>query len=286
MEKSFDELYQNVPKKQRNRLINFRREHDYKTIIFKGKTWDFIDTEKGKKNLLFLTGGTRIGEAFALLPFLEEKFRVISPTYPILYTIDELVQGINNIVEQLSIEKFNIFGTSLGGMITQEYIRRNLKKIEKVIIANTAPPLPEYGIRGQFFVFLSYILPNFYVKKLTKKSLVRMWEEAKEEDKEFWLAYCEELIQNSLPKRWITAQFKLSNDFGLYNYKPNDLGELQKNMLIINSEDDETFDMNLQKKLMSLYPKAKVHTLKNAGHTPMVNNREEYLKVIFDFLEK
>lgn len=284
--KSFQEIYQKAPATQKERLANFRKNHPYKTLEVNKIQWEYLRYGNGEKNLLFLTGGTRIGESYILYPHLEKKFKVISPSYPFLTKVEDFIEGIAKIIEKEGITETYLLGTSLGGIFGQEFVRRYPKKIKKVIIANTMPPSPFYNSRSKNVVRLLALLPKWFIRYLTKRNLLNMWGEVAESEKDFWEAYIDDLASNHMPKVWIKSQFKLSYDFSNnYIYTPQDLLNWSGEMMIINSENDTTFDGTIQKRLIALYPKAKVHTIKEAGHVPVLKKRKEYLNTIFSFFD-
>ncbi|MFW9924215.1 MAG: alpha/beta fold hydrolase [Candidatus Thorarchaeota archaeon] len=280
----FDKIYGNVISLQKELLRYFRYTHEQKTISVNEKTWNYFTSGFGKETILFLPGGTRTGESFAIYPYLENDFKIIAPTYPIVRTISELVDGINGILENERISSVNLLGTSLGGMISQVFVRKYAEKIKKMIIANTMPPSPEYNKRTKNTIQLLKIMPNYIIRNLTRKSLGNIWKEADETEKEFWQAYLKELLINHLSKAWIITQFSLSYDYSInYSFNPNDLAYWKGDMLIIYSDKDDTFDLTIQSRLLDLYPNAKSKIFMNSGHTPALSNKEEYIQTIIDF---
>ncbi|MHA1462147.1 MAG: alpha/beta fold hydrolase [Candidatus Heimdallarchaeota archaeon] len=106
-----DKFYIDVPIDQKEPLFQFRRTHQYNSLSVNEIHWDYLKSGENKPNLLLLTGGTRVGESFALLPHLEKRYNVISPTYPIVHTIREMVDGIAAIVKKEQFENFLLLGT-------------------------------------------------------------------------------------------------------------------------------------------------------------------------------
>jgi len=83
------------------------------------------------------------------------------------------------------------------------------------------------------------------------------------------------------------TEFKLSNDFNNnYHYQFEDLKDWAGKMLIIRSENDTTFDAEIQKRLNALYPQAKKHLILDVGHTPAINKGEEFLSLVNQFVDE
>jgi len=270
---------------QIEKLQNFRANHQYRKTTINGNKWEYLRSGKGKEIILLLTGGTRVGESYAVFPTLEKQYLVISPTYPIIYKLDQLIIDIAEILRIERISKVNILGTSLGGIIAQGFVRKYPEMVKKLIIANTMPPTPEYYRRNKLIVFLLRLLPRFIVKRISRKQLLSMFEGTPIDNQDFWYYYFEELNKHYMDKYWIIAQFLIARDFSInYQYSPNDLLEWSGKMLIIDSEFDSTFSPEIQKRLKALYPKAKKYTIKNAGHVTALSNKDEFFSVLYNFI--
>ena len=87
--KTFDQLYKGVPAEKREMLRTFRAAHPYQHATVNGVTWDYIVSGQGQQALLILGGGGSVGESsYARISHLEQRFRVISPSYPSLSSIE------------------------------------------------------------------------------------------------------------------------------------------------------------------------------------------------------
>jgi pimeloyl-ACP methyl ester carboxylesterase len=89
-----------------------------------------------------LTGGTGIGEAmeFVFAP-LEEKYQMVSPTYPPVITMSELADGIIRILETEGIDRINILGQSFGGILAQVIAHKYPDKVNKLILSHLLPAI-------------------------------------------------------------------------------------------------------------------------------------------------
>lgn len=71
-----------------------------------------------------------------------------------------------------------------------------------------------------------------------------------------------------------------------YVFSRNDLVNWPGRILILESDDDPAFKMDVREELKVLYPMAQVHTFHETGHTPGYTNPGEYVSVIKDFWAK
>jgi hypothetical protein len=76
---------------------------------------------------LICVGGARSFEpAFRLIMALEQEYRVIAPAYPYADHLDCLVKGLARILDVEQVTRVHLWGTSLGGIIVQSFVRRYL----------------------------------------------------------------------------------------------------------------------------------------------------------------
>ena len=139
----FDKFYSKVPQCQRELLRKFRLAHPYKHLTVDGVSWKYTSYGQWKDNLLLLTGGTGIGEAMSL-PFmaLENEYRIVTPSYPEVAIINELVHGITKIPETEGIHQVNILGQSFGGILAQVIVHKYPEKVSKLILSHTTTTSP------------------------------------------------------------------------------------------------------------------------------------------------
>lgn len=110
--------------------------------------------------LLLINGlGSDRGEWLCQVPAFAKRFRVIafdnrgsgesgSPPGP--YTTAEMADDAKALLTFLEVERAHVVGVSLGGMIAQEVALRHPERVERLVLACTAPggdvsarPLPE-----------------------------------------------------------------------------------------------------------------------------------------------
>jgi pimeloyl-ACP methyl ester carboxylesterase len=106
-----------------------------------------------------------------------------------------------------------------------------------------------------------------------------------DEERAFWAAYVNELFSARLTKDDLLSTLHCMLDFAenmpIATHDPADWGE---RILIIESEDDATFDAQARACLKALYPKAAVHTFRGGGHSPATTRRAEFFQVVRQFL--
>lgn len=285
---SFEDYYQKIHHPLKEQLRIFRETNPWKQLTIRGQTWDYLKTNrKNHHPLLVLIGATRWGEAFQINRYLAERYQLISPTYPELFTMKKIVEGICGILDYEGINKIDILGISFGGMIAQYFVHQFPERVQKIALANTMPPISGINVMFKMVTKMISLIPAPLVERLTKKRLYKTWIKRLNKDQEFWKAYVKEILEEYMYKNWIISQYKMANDFCENSQLDNKtLSHWTGKMLIIESDDDQVIDPDYREKLKKLYPRARVHTIKNGGHMPILTHCEEFLSVINEFLQE
>ena len=282
---SFGTLYADVPVDQRDIFLTFRNTHPLKTITVNGVEWSYMDSGEGEQVVLLLVGGLRKADAaWKSVPMLEDEFRVITPSYPPVNTMTELADGLAGILDVENIGSSFVLAGSFGGMLAQIYVRRHMAKVSKLILSTTAVFDEKNIERYQQALDMIEPLPQDQVSQLSKEMMFNII--APPEDlHDFYRAYLNELYTYRIDKAELISTYKCLLDFAQNaNFSANDLNNWDGDLLILESDDDATFDEDTRSAVRAVYPHAQTHTFYGAGHSPGTTQRELYYKVVKDFL--
>ncbi len=279
-------------KAQYDALTLFRREHILKRLLYLDKEWTYYSCGKGKNTIIILPGGLGTGEAaFSYIQSLEKHHRIISPIYPTANTIDELVEGINKIIEAESAEHISIFGVSFGGILAQCYMKKYSNKIENLVLAHTTTitsDCPEEDLKSSISqlnktIKLVSTLPTFVMRSMIFMKLKRLSKKMAGEEK-FWRRYFKEIVK-MYNKESIISSSQSMLDFA-YNYKfeYGFLNNWQGKILILEAEDDTSFSDRQKELLKLLYKGAEVHSERGYGHLTTFVKRDLYIRLIDEFI--
>jgi len=282
---SFSTLYADVPDNQRETFLNFRKTHPLKTTVINGVDWSYMDSGTGEQVILLLVGGLRKADAaWKSIPLLEAEFRVITPSYPSVSTMAELADGLAGILEAENIDTSFVLAGSFGGMLAQVYARRHMAKISKLILSTTAV-FDEKNIE-QYQQALAMIdpLPQEQVSQLAKEMMFTII--APPQDlHDFYRAYLNELYTYRVDKAELISTYQCLLDFAQNtSFSADDLRGWEGELLILESDDDATFDENTRSAVRAVYPQAQTYIFHGAGHSPGTTQRDLYYKVVKEFL--
>jgi pimeloyl-ACP methyl ester carboxylesterase len=280
--RSFDEIYAQVPTEQSGALRQFRETHPEHTTNHNGTTWRYVVSGNPQAPaLLLLVGGLREADAaHANISMLDDACYVITPSYPALSTMDELADGIAHILKQEGKAQVDVLAGSFGGMLAQVFIRRHADLVGKVILSTTAV-LDEETV-GRYRQALEIVepLPPAQVAMLAKQMMFTTMQPPTEQH-DFYRAYLDELYSYRVDKQGIMSLYRALIDFSTH---PATSSTWEGEMLILESDDDGTFDESIRERVRNLYPNAQTYTFQNAGHSPATTHRELYFDVVKRFL--
>lgn len=274
-------FYHAVPPQQVEVLRHFRATHPYYSVVIDRTRWDYIDTGSGEHTLLILVGGLRVADgAFPAISALESSFRIIAPTYPPLYHIAALTDGVAGVLDAAQVKTAHVLAGSFGGMVAQVFMQRHAARIDKLALSSTGIPrdIRAYRRTARRLRFT----PSFLARRIGARRLFKIMAPPPEQSA-FWWAFIRELFLARLGKADLLSTFRCVIDFveqAQVQVSPTWPGPV----LLIGAQDDQTFDENARMAVQSRYPQAQVHTFAQAGHSPSMTHPAEYFGVVRDFL--
>ena len=282
----FEKIYKNVPLVQKEWLKKFRETHHYNHLNIGDINWKYIKCGTGKEVVMMLPGSVRSAEVWAkLISYLERGYRIISPTYPAIESMEEGVEGIRGILDEEKVRRIILIGSSFGGWLAQVFVRKYPGMIKKLILSNTS--VPDSIMSRSFLEYTKFTLPMYpekILKFIYRKSYLKILSEVGEDEKQFWKALITEILYYYTTKKEIITMFSTIRDFARnYHFNAGDLKRWRGKVLIIESSDDIHKD-DSKSRLRDLYPQAAIKTLKDAGHTAGYTAPPGYVRVVKDFL--
>ena len=279
-------FYDDAPSQFTQQLMTFRELHPPKTLLYKKQDWHYIDCgEDIDCIILWLVGGIKKADAaFRSIPILEDSFRIIAPDYPAVDSMQELANGLAQILKVEKIRKVNILAGSFGGMLAQVFVRRFPNKVSKLILSTTTAPNLASAERYQQELAMLRELPEDTVQTVAKERFIDLINPL-ESERAFWVAYLDELFTQRLSKQDLVATYHCLIDYMThYSFSADDLADWSGEILILESDNDNVFDSDSRDSVNNLYPQAHTHTFVGAGHSPASTQRDIYFEIVHKFL--
>lgn len=86
--------------------------------------------------LLVLGGGFSFGDsAFRTISAFEPRVRVISPSYPPVRTMSELLAGVAAILDAEGVPSASVIGHSLGAGVAHAFSRRYPRRVDRLVLS-------------------------------------------------------------------------------------------------------------------------------------------------------
>lgn len=285
--RTFDQIYTDVPPDQREALRTFRQNHPPHKLTHHGVDWEYVVAgDKTNPPLLLLVGGLRVADAaHENIPMLADEFYVITPSYPPVQTMVDLVDGFVAILQAEGIHKVHVLGGSFGGMLAQVFIRRHPALVDKLILSTTT--LPNVAYAQRYLSAMEAMLPMAEADAMEAAKAWMFETIAPHEDKErFTRAFLDELYSQRQTKADLISIQRCLVDFHTHHtFSPDDLAGWGGQIYVLESDNDATFDEVVRAKVRELYPNAISYVFHGAGHSPATTQRELYFQVVKGYLQ-
>lgn len=212
------------------------------------------------------------------------------------YTLPQRVDDLDKLLESLDLpEKLTLVVHDWGGMIGMAWGVRHPERIERLVILNTAAfPLPAakpfpLGLR----ICRDSWLGTLLVRGFNAFSRGAAWVGCKQNPMSAELRAMYQLPYDSWQNRIATLRFvqDIPLKAGDRNYDlicdvADKIGQFEKlPMLILWGEQDFVFDHHFLAEWQKRFPKAELHSYRQAGHYILEDMQEEIMPIILKFIK-
>jgi pimeloyl-ACP methyl ester carboxylesterase len=253
--------------------------HDLEEVLTMERFW------RENRNRLPIPDATHRGIAAERWEELRE-FR--TKHLPKHTTAAQLLDELAGVLDAEGVRAAHVLGPSYSGLVAQCLVRRHPKRVQTLILANTAVPPPRLLWPARVFLALLPLAPLAWLRKFREWTLARAFSgvpSVPPEDQAFWRDYQHGLVSR-LSKEDLRSMYWLGIDLVEgFRFTPDDLASWPGRVLILESDED-LVTPEQRASLRRCYPRAEVHTFRGAGHAPWMSHKEEYLSAIKEFLDR
>ena len=218
--------------------------------------------------------------------FFKDHFRVIAPDLPgfgksnkakSLNSIQSIANLLLKILKEKKIDKYNLLGHSMGGMIAQEMAKKNGNKIEKLICYSTGP----IGEMPGRFETVDQSREKLKEKGLetTAKNIAKTWFIKGTKAKYFDL--CVEVGRQTCIEAADNALIAFKNWNGV-----NTLKNIKNQTLIVWGDKDKSYDIKQIENLKNNILNSSLVIFKDCSHNVHLEKVNEFNNKIQQFLNK
>jgi lipase len=265
------------PNSLERELADFRATHAPRRLGHCGVDWRYYTGGNGEQVVLRLSGALGLAEfSFQQIRLFESRFRVISPDYPPVRSLDEITEGLLAILDAEGVERAHVSGGSFGGLLAQALVRRAPERVASLVLSHTGAP---DGRRRGAATAIVALMPGPLLRVLLKARLGRTLDGADP----FWRHYFDRAI-DQMSKADVMSRVRLQAEFGAQRWVASDLTAWDGQILVIEGEDDPLFPPAARERLRALYPRSRVHTFQGTGHAAAVRKPDEYAELVTRFI--
>ena len=248
---------------------------------------DIFIEDVGSGTPLVLVHGF-LGSSDMWLPqinYFKKYFRVLVPALPgfgkssavkSCDSIENMAKIILQFLELKQIDKFNLLGHSMGGMIAQEMTIFQSEKILKLIFYSTGP---RGNIPGRFET-IDQSREKLKVNGLenTAYRIAKTW--FIKEDRAKYFHLCEEAGKQTSIEAAGNGLVAMKNWNGVEN-----LQNIKNETLIVWGDQDRVYNYNQIKTLNDNIPNCYLKIIKNCSHNVHLEKPDRFNKVVKEFLK-
>lgn len=256
-----------------------------------GEIYYEVHGDADKKPLLILNGIMMSTASWIQsLPTLIKDFRVIlvdfynqgkSQKLGDNVTSDMNVSVVEDLLEEVGVDKINILGISYGGEMSLLFATKHSDKIDKLILSNTTSHT-DHLLRHMGYAW-KYACKEYDTEKFFMTCMPSIYGRTFYNENIDWLMQRLELLKSALTKEWYDNFAALVDTAENYDCREN-LKDIKCETLIISSDEDLVTPIKEQLYLKENIKGSSHKIINGAGHAVMYEAPDEYLEIIREFV--
>ncbi|MHA1485791.1 MAG: alpha/beta fold hydrolase [Promethearchaeota archaeon] len=210
------------------------------------------------------------------------------------YTMEVFADDVNGLMVHLGIEKANIAGWSLGGMIVQNFVLKYPERVNKIILINTNYGFPD---ENGPLVYKNMRLSGL---KMAEEDPVKAWWsgtrssyyikfrkqlEAEPSKKWYGLWSAEDLIEMSTIDPPTIKDINMQAEALKTHDTFERLDTIKNPTLILTASHDRLIPKSSMEQIHEKIPNSKLVVIDKAGHSSPLSKAPEINQTIIDFLK-
>ncbi len=182
------------------------------------------------------------------------------------FTMADLAADVAYVLDEEGIERATVFGLSMGGMIAQEFAMRSPERLEGLVLAATAPPMPAYKPTTSGGV--AWALARPVARGETLEEYFRtLWSAAvgtgfAEHSPDIMDELVQQILQRPTPKGMLVHQLRAVVGWG----HAERLARIDCPTVVVHGAEDSFIDVSAGRRLAELIPGCRFVELPGIGH--------------------
>ena len=285
-----------------NSIETYYRKYPLQTMRLNSKkvfSYRYYKHPQGKATVVLLTGGIGLSDLFYLhFEQFAKDFSVLTFDYQIQFADNaEFAQAVNELLNNLG-ECVWLVGQSLGGIVAQIIAKNYPESIDGLVLSNTCSLSKNMNIEAYNHLMkmiesqkkarkmLSFVPFSLY-KKLIKWTVMKKKTAGFTVQESNLMENLCDTMMKILTKKYeyhmIDFLIDAKNHFGM---TADDFSKFNCKVLLILSEDDNTFNQSCKDALIDVMPNPTVVTNITGGHLALLVKLEKYADTVSDYITK
>lgn len=273
--------------------------YPWKKFSCQAGTLEYRLHKAGKTALVLLTGGIGKSDLFYrhFESFAKLGYTVITFDYSYDFaTNKKLAAAISALLQHLKQTDVYLVGQSYGGFLAQVIARHYPERISGLVLSNTGAlfqnmpaagkkQLFEMKARSDKLVRLLCFLPMRLLKSSIRKNMQKQLKDLLPEEKQFMhemIGIMIKLLTTKHEKHMCKLMSDLITEFDM---SADEFKQLKGKVLLLLSEDDNTFAASIKNTLIENMPSPVVRTDISGGHLALLLKIDQYIEAVDTFIQ-
>ncbi|MBI9051332.1 MAG: alpha/beta hydrolase [Anaerolineaceae bacterium] len=289
-EKSFDQLFADVPEQQTAQLLTFREQAPYKEIMVNAYTWRYRVFGDGFQTMILLPGGFTLADIWMqTAQAFAADYRILMPDAYArqgIFDVDQVCEAIISMMDEEQTKQAVFIGLAAGGDLAQYFLHQHPQRVQHLILSH-CDIIGDGSIKDDTRNRRTLDFYRRTPEKMIRKMMLRQLEKdlSRESDwSAYTIAYYRESIQ-SLQKKvvleFVQNAYTMKKEF---EFQVSRIHNWQGEVLFLASEDD-TITLGSVTPLKKFYPQAKAHRFAQGRNHVHLLFADQVKQVVKDFLE-
>ncbi len=283
--------FRGTSEKELCRFQDFLDTHTLKCTEIEEKSIPYYCCGQGEKTVLAFSGGhTGPWGVYNFVHEFEREFRVVVVDFSSCASLDDFSRCVNHVLDSEGIGRVFLTGQSLTGMFAQAYFRRNMDRIEAMVLTNTLAPKRERNKKKA--LVMMRLFPSFLLIPLLKKKLSGLgkFEGEISPEAEGRLRFRMALLLHDMDhigsKKTLLNIIKMLFEFNAEDEPfPESFKQWPGRVLIVTAE-DEPYREDVDS-LMKIYPPAELYSFPVGwGHSAPLVHMEKFQSLLKNFFRR
>ena len=189
--------------------------------------------------------------------------------------VEDFARDVKNLMDYLGLDKANLLGLSMGGVVCLEFYRKYPEMVKSLILANTLHKLPEEA-KPMFEQRLKLLESSPDMSQIAEFIAEMSIHQDRKDLKD--------MVRTIIRKNNKEFYTMVTAEIGRVNYESL-LPQIKVPTLVIVAEYDITTPPALGREIARLIPSSKIVEVRNSAHLAKLENPEEFNRYVVEFLK-